>query len=86
MHPLHQQLIKEFDTKTFIAVPLKVQNRILGSLVADRVEQGALTVQDMTLLTTVGSHIAMALDNATAYAEIEQLNVGLEVESPGTHH
>lgn len=80
IHPLHQQLIKAFDTKTFIAVPLKVQNRMLGSLVADRVEQGTLTVQDMTLLATVGHHIAMALDNANAYAEIEQLNVGLEAK------
>ena len=80
IHPLHQQLIKEFDTKTFIAVPLKAQNRILGSLVADRVEQGALTVQDMNLLATVANHIAMALDNANAYAEIEQLNVGLEAK------
>ena len=80
IHPLHQQLIKEFDTKTFIAVPLKAQNRILGSLVADRVEQGALTIQDMNLLATVANHIAMALDNANAYAEIEQLNVGLEAK------
>ena len=80
IHPLHQQLIKEFDTKAFIAVPLKAQNRILGSLVADRVEEGSLTVHDMNLLATVANHIAMALDNANAYAEIEQLNVGLEVK------
>ena len=34
----------------------------------------------MNLLATVANHIAMALDNANAYAEIEQLNVGLEVK------
>ena len=78
MHPLNQKLVNEFQTKTFIAVPLKAQNRIFGDLVADRVEQGELTTLDMNLLVTVANQIAIALDNAMAYTEIEQLNAGLE--------
>jgi signal transduction histidine kinase len=78
LHPHLQQFIAKLGTKTFIAVPLKVQNRILGALVADRLEPHSLTSQDMSVLSTLANHMAIALDNANAYAEIEQLNIGLE--------
>ena len=78
LHPSLQQMITTLDTKTFIAVPLKVQNRILGALVADRSEPHSLTPPDMRVLGTLANQMAIALDNANAYAEIEQLNIGLE--------
>ena len=49
-------------------------------MVVDRVQGHALTQDDMNLLVTAGNQIAIALDNADAYAQIEQLNVGLEVK------
>jgi signal transduction histidine kinase len=78
LHPLLQQVVATLGTKTFVAVPLKVQNRILGAVVADRLEPNSLTSQDMSVLSTLANQLAMALDNAKAYAEIEQLNIGLE--------
>ena len=73
-----QQVMAKVGTKTFIAVPLKVQNRILGALIADRLEANSLTSEDMSVLSTIANQLAMALDHSNAYAEIEQLNVGLE--------
>ena len=78
--PVSQQLVAEFKTKAFIAVPLKVQNKVLGALVAERKEVGTANSEDMNLLMTLGNQLAIALDNARAYTEIEQLNVGLETK------
>jgi len=80
LHPLNQQLISAFQTQAFIAVPLKAKNTILGAMVVDRTNPYPLTENDMTLLMTVGSQIALALDNAEAYTQIEHLNVGLETK------
>jgi signal transduction histidine kinase len=80
LHPLNQQLISAFHTQAFIAIPLKAKNTILGAMVVDRTNPYPLTENDMNLLMTVGSQIALALDNAEAYTEIEHLNVGLETK------
>lgn len=80
LHPLTQQVIDTMQTKAFIAVPLKVEDRILGAMVADRVQAHSLTQDDVNLLVTAGNQIAVALDNADAYAQIERLNIGLEAK------
>ena len=78
LHPLNQQLLKMFHSRAFVAVPLMVHTRILGALVADRVESKSFMKQDIALLSTLANQIAIALDNASAYEEIEQLNIDLE--------
>jgi len=80
LHPLNQRLVSAFHTHAFVAVPLKVKNTILGAMVVDRTNPYTLTENDMNLLMTVGSQIALALDNADAYTQIEHLNVGLETK------
>ena len=80
MHPLNQQLIRLTGTKSLVAVPLKTKDRILGSLMVDRMQEHSLTQDDLDLLTTFGHQVAIALDNASAYQQIEELNVGLEAK------
>ncbi len=80
LHPMHRELATLTDTKSFIAVPLKVQDRILGSLTVDRRTAQALAEEDLELMQTVAAQVAMALDNAEAYSEIEKLNIGLEAK------
>jgi len=80
IHPLNQQLALLTQTKAWIAVPLKVKDRILGSLTVDRVQAHSLTQDDLELMMTVAHQVAIALDNASAYEQIEGLNVGLEVK------
>ena len=78
LDPHLQQVLATLGTQTLIAVPLNVQNRILGALVADRLDPNSITCQDLNVLSTLANQMAIALDNANAYAEIEQLNIGLE--------
>ena len=80
LHPLNQQLASMMQTKAMIAVPLKTKDRILGSLTVDRIQEHSLTQDDLELMMTVAHQVAIALDNASAYEQIEDLNVGLEAK------
>ena len=80
IHPLNQQLAQLTQTKAWIAVPLKIKDRIRGSLTVDRIQAHSLTQDDLELMMTVAHQVAIALDNASAYEQIEDLNVGLEVK------
>jgi signal transduction histidine kinase/ActR/RegA family two-component response regulator len=68
------------QTKSWIAVPLKVKDRILGSLAVDRIQAHSLTQDDLALMMTVAHQVTIALDNASAYEQIEVMNVGLEAK------
>jgi signal transduction histidine kinase/CheY-like chemotaxis protein len=80
MHPLNQQLALLTGPKSLIAVPLKTQDRIIGSVMVDRMQEHSLTLDDLELLTTFAHQVAIGLDNASAYRQIEELNVGLEAK------
>jgi signal transduction histidine kinase/DNA-binding response OmpR family regulator/HAMP domain-containing protein len=75
----HGPLIALLGTRALVAVPLKMEDRILGVLSVDNFRtERTLTTADQRLLTTVASQVATAIANALAYQQIEQLNVGLE--------
>ncbi|HEU4683504.1 MAG TPA: ATP-binding protein [Nitrospira sp.] len=78
LHPHYRELAIRTGTESFVAVPLKVKNWILGSLTVDRSRAHSLTQEDLELMITFANQLAIALDNAAAYREIEELNVGLE--------
>lgn len=78
LHPLHQQLIALLRTKSFISVPLKVEDRVLGAITVERTQSHVLTQDDMEIMITFANQLAIALDNFAAYREIEELNAGLE--------
>ena len=78
--PSNRQLAKLMNTRAVIAVPLKTKDRILGTLTVDRVQAHSLTPDDLELMTTMANQVAIALDNADAYEQIEALNAGLEAK------
>jgi signal transduction histidine kinase len=80
LHPFNRQLAVSANANCLLAVPLKVKDRILGSLTVDRTAAHALTQDDLSLMITVGNQVAIALDSAEAYSQIETLNVGLEAK------
>lgn len=80
LHPANQRLVKMSKTRTLIVVPLKTQDRVLGTLTVDRVHERSLTRDDLEVMTTVASQVAIALDNASAYQQIEEWNAGLELK------
>ena len=80
LHPLYQQLASMTNTKSILSVPLKAKGRVVGSLTVDRTQPHSLTQDDLDLMVTLANQVAIALDNAEAYRQIEGLNVGLEAK------
>lgn len=80
LHPSNRALVEMSKTKALIVVPLKTKDRILGTLTVDRTHEHSLTEDDLELMTTVASQVAIALDNVSAYQQIEEWNVGLELK------
>ncbi|MDF0645467.1 MAG: response regulator [Nitrospira sp.] len=80
LHPLNQRLASMAKVTSLISVPLKAKDEILGSLTADRTHGPPLTEDDLNLLGTMASEVAIALDNTRAYGRIEELNRDLEAK------
>lgn len=80
LHPVNQTLVEMSKTKALIVVPLKTKDRVLGTLTVDRTHDHSLTQDDLELMTTVANQVAIALDTASAYQQIEEWNVGLELK------
>src|SRR5581483_926366 len=78
LQPINQQLARMVQAKSLVSVPLKLKNKIIGSITVDRGRDHALTQDDVNVMMTLASQVAIALDNTEAYRQIEQLNIGLE--------
>jgi signal transduction histidine kinase/DNA-binding response OmpR family regulator len=69
------------EAQSLLVVPLKVEGRLLGVMSVDNVRtQRTLTETDQRVLATLANQMAVAIANALAYREIEQLNSGLEAK------
>ncbi|MGH7230871.1 MAG: histidine kinase dimerization/phospho-acceptor domain-containing protein, partial [Nitrospiraceae bacterium] len=80
IHPLNRELALATKASSVVSVPLKVKDRVIGALSVDRTKEHSLTQEDLDLMVTVARQVAIALDNADAYHEIERLNAGLEAK------
>ncbi len=77
MDPLLFALSRQVGVISFVCAPLKSKQRILGYVGADRGAQRC-SQEDLELLITLASHIAVAIDNAQAYHQLEKLTLTLE--------
>ncbi len=77
MDPLLFALSRQVGVISFVCAPLKSKQRILGYVGADRGSQRC-SQEDLELLVTLASHIAVAIDNAQAYHQLEKLMLTLE--------
>ena len=77
LDPRVLQICREVGVVSFVAAPLKSQNRILGYLAADRGSHPC-TQEDLDLLMTIANHVSIAIDNANSYKALKQLNLTLE--------
>jgi len=77
MSPPALELARRSGVTSFVAVPLKSHNQILGYLAADRGSQPCRE-EDLHMLWTITSHVAAAIDNARAYSNLEELTLHLE--------
>jgi len=77
MQPPILELARRTGVTSFAAVPLQSQSQILGYLAGDRGAQPC-TDEDLHMLSTIAGHVAAAIDNARAYAHLEELTQHLE--------
>jgi signal transduction histidine kinase/HAMP domain-containing protein len=77
MQPPILELARRTGVTSFVAVPLQSQNQVLGYLAGDRGAQSC-TDEDLHMLLTIAGHVAAAIDNARAYAHLEELAQHLE--------
>jgi sigma-B regulation protein RsbU (phosphoserine phosphatase) len=55
-----------------LAVPVQLKDHLMGVLDLESVKPDAFTAQHEQLLTTLGSYIAIALDNASLYEQLQE--------------
>ena len=71
---------KRTGVKSACAVPLISHDRVLGVLGVGRLNENAFAEDDAALLTEVGKQVAIAVENALAYREIDALKDKLQEE------
>jgi sigma-B regulation protein RsbU (phosphoserine phosphatase) len=60
------------DTRSELVVPLLIQDRLIGVLDLESTEANAFTAEHERMLATLGSYIAIALENARLYEEARE--------------
>ena len=75
--PEIRAVFQKLDVTSFVCAPLKSQQHILGFITADSTPQRC-TQEDLDLLITIANTVGVAIDNAKAYQQLEQLNITLE--------
>jgi len=64
----------DFKTRNLICVPLKVKEKVIGVLEAINKEKGQdFDKEDLSLFTSLADQVAIALDNARLYQELEEM-------------
>ena len=73
--------VRRYSSDSFIAMPLIFQGRLLGELNITGTGTGApFTQDDLRLLSTLGGHIASAVNGAMAAEELKKANESLRRE------
>lgn len=78
--------ITKFSTKSILAVPLVVKDKIIGVLeVLNKLEEGGFTEEDVEVLTTMADHAAVAIENARLFQQSDLISeVVHELRAPVT--
>lgn len=65
-----------FDTESIIAVPMKIQNKVLGVIeIINTKEPISLSTSDVEILATVADYAAIALENSRNYHRVQELTI-----------
>jgi two-component system sensor histidine kinase/response regulator len=82
MVPEFLAVCRQVGVISYVCAPLRSKERILGFVGADRGHQ-TCAPEDLEVLTTIAHDIAVAIDNARAYQQLEQLTATLEQRVQG---
>lgn len=64
---LRQKFVKLFKAKNCITIPLEIDNRRIGILHVSNKKSGEFSKEDLDILTFLGSHLALFIENAIIY-------------------
>ncbi len=78
--PCARTLFEQHGIRSLCALPLTTTHRRIGSLVTGSVQPGAYDEEDVEFLRQVANQIAITMDNALAYGEIQELKDKLAQE------
>jgi formate hydrogenlyase transcriptional activator len=78
-YPIVQMAVRE-GLKSFCFLPLISRNRSIGVLVLGRLRDDAFSQADVSFLAQVANQIALAVENALTYREIQELKEQLSKE------
>jgi PAS domain S-box-containing protein len=70
-HVAHPNLIATEKLRAFAAIPLQVRNKILGVLTIASHDVRKFSAEDIQLLESIASHIAIAVENAKLHKEAQ---------------
>jgi len=75
----HKRLLRQYDAA--LAIPLKTEKEIVGVLLLGEKSSGDMySQQDLNVLEIIAPEIAVAIENAKSYEEINRFNVTLRQE------
>jgi len=77
MNPDILELGRQVGLVSFVSAPLISHMEVLGYIGADK-GHTRCTQEDLDLLVTIANHVAVAIDNARTYQDLEALATGLE--------
>ncbi len=66
------------NPQSLIYIPLIIQDNVMGVLFAQNTEKNVYTEIDLDIIRTLASYVAIGIDNAQAYVEIQSANEALE--------
>lgn len=65
-----------YRTKSFISIPLKLENRVIGVInVADKLSGGAFSEEDLHLLLSFSNYASIAIERGAYYSMSEELKM-----------
>ncbi len=68
--------ISDFETESVIAVPMKIQNKVLGVIeIISTSEPLSLSKGDLDILATVADYAAIAMENSRNYRRVQELTI-----------
>ena len=76
--PRYVRLETGVPVRTALAVPLKINHKTIGVVDVDASQSADLSEEDLRTLEIVADHIALAIDNAFRYCELERYAGELE--------
>jgi signal transduction histidine kinase len=70
--PRYQFVEELADTKSELAVPIKLKGKVIGVLDVQSNEAGAFDEMDLSTLVTLADQLAVAIENARLYESVQQ--------------